>query len=77
MLKLVVGRRRYWVGRSTNKDKNIDYYSCDTFAGVVNSSEKDSFFKNLNIVMLYQVMLKVSEIVNTNLNVVEVFFHNL
>ena len=29
----------------SNKDKNIDFYACDTFLGVVNTSEKDSFFK--------------------------------
>ncbi len=29
----------------SNKNKNIDYYACDTFSGVVNSSDKDSFFK--------------------------------
>ena len=29
-----------------NKDKNIDYFVCDTFNGVINSSEKDTFFKN-------------------------------
>ena len=28
-----------------NKNKNIDYYACDTFSGVVNISDKDSFFK--------------------------------
>jgi len=40
-----------WKGGATglvvlsNKSKNIDYYACDTFSGVVNTSEKDSFFK--------------------------------
>ena len=40
-----------WKGGSTglvvlsNKSKNIDYYACDTFSGVVNTSDKDSFFK--------------------------------
>ena len=29
----------------SNKNKNIDYYACDTFTGVVNTSDKDSFFK--------------------------------
>ena len=59
----------------TNKDKNIDYYSCDTFAGVVNSSEKDSFFKNSEYSdALPSDVKKVSEIVNTNLNVVEGIF---
>ena len=29
-----------------NKEKRIDYFACDTFSGVVNSSERDSFFKN-------------------------------
>ena len=30
----------------TNKDKKIDYFVCDTFNGVVNSSQEDTFFKN-------------------------------
>ena len=40
-----------WKGGATglvalsNKSKNIDYYACDTFSGVVNTSEKDTFFK--------------------------------
>ena len=40
-----------WKGGATglvilsNKNKNIDYYACDTFSGVVNTSDKDSFFK--------------------------------
>ena len=29
-----------------NKYKEVDYFVCDTFSGVVNSSEKDTFFKN-------------------------------
>ena len=29
----------------SNKNKKIDYYACDTFSGVVNTSDKDSFFK--------------------------------
>lgn len=29
-----------------NDKKDIDYIVCDTFSGVVNSSDKDSFFKN-------------------------------
>ena len=29
-----------------NKDKNVDYFVCDTFNCVVGSSEKDTFFKN-------------------------------
>ena len=31
---------------NTNLEKNIDYFVCDTFQGVANSSEKDSFFIN-------------------------------
>ena len=30
----------------SNIDKNIDIFSCDTFTGVKNSTDKDSFFKN-------------------------------
>ena len=29
-----------------NTEKNIDYILCDTFSGVKNASENDSFFKN-------------------------------
>jgi len=29
-----------------NNHKEVDYFVCDTFKGVVNSSEKDTFFKN-------------------------------
>jgi len=29
-----------------NSYKDVDYFVCDTFKGVVNSSEKDTFFKN-------------------------------
>ena len=30
----------------TNHDKNIDIYGCDTFSGVKNASDKDTFFKD-------------------------------
>ena len=40
-----------------NKDKNVDYFVCDTFSGVVNSSEED-FFKNLNTTTQPLVMFK-------------------
>ena len=29
-----------------NTQKKVDYFVCDTFSGVVNSSQKDTFFKN-------------------------------
>lgn len=29
-----------------NMHKKVDYFVCDTFSGVVNSSQKDTFFKN-------------------------------
>lgn len=29
-----------------NSNKEVDYYLCDTFSGVKNSSDKDTFFKN-------------------------------
>ena len=29
-----------------NKNKDVDYFICDTFTGVVNSSEHDTFFKD-------------------------------
>lgn len=59
----------------SNKNKNIDYFSCDTFTGVVNSSEKDSFFKNAEYsdAVLSDVQ-KVAKITNSNLNVVEGIF---
>ncbi len=31
---------------NANSNKNVHYYLCDTFEGVVKSSEKDTFFKN-------------------------------
>ena len=34
-----------------NKDKKIDYFVCDTFSGVVNSSQEDTFLKILSITM--------------------------
>ncbi len=59
----------------TNKYKNIDYYACDTFEGVVNSSEKDSFFKNneYNDASYWDVE-KVAKIANCEINIVEGIF---
>ena len=39
-------RRRFWFSCKYKSRKNIDYFVCDTFQGVANSSEKDSFFIN-------------------------------
>ena len=59
----------------SNKNKNIDYFSCDTFTGVVNSSEKDSFFKNTEYSdAVSSDVQKVAKITNSNLNVVEGIF---
>ena len=72
-----------WKGGATglvmlsNKDKNIDFYACDTFSGVVNTSSKDSFFKgkeyddtsikNIN---------EVENIVGDNINTIQGIFPN-
>ena len=34
------------LGSITNSHKNVDYFLCDTFTGVANSSSKDTFFKD-------------------------------
>ena len=54
----------------SNKDKNIDYYACDTFSGVVNTSDKDSFFKgneynNTSINTINELKNIVDEEINT------------
>ena len=54
----------------TNKNKNINYYACDTFSGVVNSSDKDSFFKgqeysDTNINNINEIEKIVGEKINT------------
>ena len=72
-----------WKGGATglvalsNKNKNIDYYVCDTFSGVVNTSDKDSFFKgkeyddtstkNINV---------IEDIVVDNIHTIEGIFPN-
>ena len=72
-----------WKGGATglvmlsNKDKNIDFYACDTFLGVVNTSDKDSFFKgkeyddtsikNIN---------EIENIVGNNINTIQGVFPN-
>jgi O-methyltransferase len=72
-----------WKGGATglvilsNKNKNIDYYACDTFTGVVNTSDKDSFFKgkeyddtNINNIN------EIEDIVGEKIQTVEGIFPN-
>ena len=61
----------------SNKNKNIDYYACDTFTGVVNTSDKDSFFKgkeyddtNINNIN------EIEDIVGEKIQTVEGIFPN-
>ncbi len=60
-----------------NKSKEVDYFVCDTFSGVVNSSEKDTFFKNTeyNNATLDNVK-EVEEISGQKFNIVEGIFPN-
>ena len=59
----------------TNKYKNIDYYACDTFEGVVNSSEKDSFFKNTEYNDAnYSDVKKVANVANCDVNIIKGIF---
>ena len=60
-----------------NKEKNVDYFVCDTFSGVVNSSEEDSFFKNseYNNATSSDVQ-EVENITGQNFNIVEGIFPN-
>ena len=55
-----------------NKNKNIDYYVCDTFNGVVKSSDKDTFFKNTeyNNASIEDVK-KIENLSGKNFNIVE------
>ena len=58
-----------------NKEKHIDYYACDTFSGVVNISEKDSFFKgqeynNSNI----EDIEEINQITKEKINIVKGIF---
>ena len=70
-----------WKGGATglvmlsNKEKNIDFYACDTFSGVVNTSSKDSFFKgkeydDTNI----KNIIEVEDIVGDKINTVQGVF---
>lgn len=58
-----------------NKNKNIDIYVCDTFKGVVNSSDKDTFFKNseYNNASISDVN-NIENIVGSKFNIVEGIF---
>ena len=60
-----------------NKNKKVDYFVCDTFNGVVNSSEKDTFFKNdeYNNSSVDDVK-KVENISGQKFNIVEGIFPN-
>ena len=61
----------------SNKDKNIDYYACDTFLGVVNTSDKDSFFKgNEYNDTSINTIIELKNIVDEEINTVEGNFPN-
>lgn len=60
-----------------NSKKDVDYYLCDTFSGVKNSSDKDSFFKNneyddANI----EDVLKIEEATSQKFKIIEGIFPN-
>ena len=60
-----------------NKDKKIDYFVCDTFSGVVNSSQKDTFFKNSEYNNATSNDVKqVEDITGKKFNIVEGIFPN-
>lgn len=72
-----------WKGGATglvmlsNKDKNIDFYACDTFSGVVNTSSKDSFFKGKEYDDTSIKNIKeVENIVGDNINTIQGIFPN-
>lgn len=60
-----------------NKHKKIDYFVCDTFSGVINSSDKDSFFKNdeYNDASINDV-IEIENIVGQKFNIIEGVFPN-
>ena len=60
-----------------NQDKNVDYFVCDTFNGVVKSSEEDTFFKNseYNDATPNDVQ-EVENITGQKFNIVEGIFPN-
>ncbi len=60
-----------------NKHKKIDYYACDTFSGVTNSSENDSFFKNdeYNDASIDDVK-EIQNIAGQKLNIIKGVFPN-
>ncbi len=61
----------------SNKDKNIDYYACDTFSGVVNTSDKDSFFKgNEYNDTSINTIKELKNIVDEEINTIEGNFPN-
>tara|TARA_B100001287_G_scaffold157967_2_gene132785 strand:+ start:6232 stop:6984 length:753 start_codon:yes stop_codon:yes gene_type:complete len=60
-----------------NKNKDIDYFICDTFEGVANATEKDTFFKgqeykNANI----NDVEEVAKISNQKFNIIQGVFPN-
>lgn len=60
-----------------NKDKDVDYFVCDTFTGVVNSSEKDTFFKNTEYSdASINDVKEVENITGKKFNIIEGIFPN-
>ena len=61
----------------SNIDKNIDIFSCDTFTGVKNSTNKDSFFQNDEYNEASTKDIKdLERQVGTKINIVEGIFPN-
>ena len=58
-----------------NTEKEVDYYLCDTFSGVKNSSSKDSFFKNNEYDdATIEDVKKIEKISGQKLNILEGIF---
>ncbi len=60
-----------------NAEKEVDYFLCDTFSGVKNSSGKDSFFKNNEYDdATVEDVKKIEKISGQQFNIVEGIFPN-
>ena len=58
-----------------NRNKNLDIYCCDTFTGVKNASDKDSFFKNNEYEDAnFEDLKKLEQLVPHKFNIVQGIF---
>ena len=56
-------------------NSNIDFYACDTFSGVINSSEKDTFFSNSEYSDAKIIDIeKIEKLANKKINIVPGIF---